>query len=281
MKTHSMNHNRLAAIPRSEQFIMMSQREKREYQIFIAYPSETPPESGFPVIYLLDANSVFGTMVESVRMQSRMPERTGIVPAIVVGIGYETDAPFHPNRHYDYTLPVPASELPPCPDGKGWPKQGGADPFLTFIQEELQPEIEQRYPINKNRQTFFGHSLGGLFVLHALFTKPDAFQTYIAGSPSIYWNERLLLEEEQLFLSKFAQQKDKIRLLVTIGEFESVEETDVKECTRQFSQRLSSLSKNGLHVEFEEFRNENHISVLPVLISRAIHFALNSSYYIN
>jgi hypothetical protein len=29
---------------------------------------------------------------------------------------------------------------------------------------------------------------------------------------------------------------------------------------------------SGLHVEYREFEGENHISVLPVLISRAVRF---------
>lgn len=73
------------------------------------------------MIYLLDANSVFGTMVEAMRMQSRRPEKTGVVPAVIVGIGYETDAPFDPGRYYDFTLPVPPAELPERPDGRTGP----------------------------------------------------------------------------------------------------------------------------------------------------------------
>src|SRR5690606_34171859 len=129
---------------------------------------EAPP-AGFPVIYVLDANSVFGTVTEAVRAQSRFPARSGVDPAIVVGIGYATDAPFHPDRHYDFTLPVPAHELPPHPDGGSWPGQGGSAAFLQFIERELKPQIERDFPVDTSRQTIFGHSLGGLFVLTALF----------------------------------------------------------------------------------------------------------------
>lgn len=55
-------------------------------------------------MYVLDGNSLFGTMVEALRLQSRRPEKTGVVPAIIVGIGYQTEAPYHPLRHYDLTL---------------------------------------------------------------------------------------------------------------------------------------------------------------------------------
>ncbi len=35
--------------------------------------------------------------------------------------------------------------------------------------------MERDYPIDRGRQTIFGHSLGGLFVLQVLLTRPDMF----------------------------------------------------------------------------------------------------------
>lgn len=55
--------------------MMSSRNENRAYQIFISKPSTPPPPAGYPVIYLLDANSVFGTMAEAVRIQGRRPEK--------------------------------------------------------------------------------------------------------------------------------------------------------------------------------------------------------------
>ena len=51
---------------------------------------------------------------------------------------------------------------------------GGADRFLDFFEKELIPAIESRYRTQKFR-VFAGHSLGGLFALHALFTRPELF----------------------------------------------------------------------------------------------------------
>lgn len=97
-------------IPHSQKRIMIPQGKM--YQIYISMPLHKAPLSGFPVIYLLDAHSVFGTMTETIRAQSRFPDRTGVEPAIVIGIAYETDAPFHPSRHYDFTDESHISVLP-------------------------------------------------------------------------------------------------------------------------------------------------------------------------
>jgi predicted alpha/beta superfamily hydrolase len=261
---------RNVAIPNTQKKILFSRG--REYHIFISTPMQSPPPDGFPVIYLLDANAVFGTMTEAIRAQSRFPERTGVEPAIVVGIGYATEAPFHPSRHYDFTFPVPPSELPLIPGVESWPEQGGSAAFLGFIEEELKPVIEQEFPIDTNRQTLFGHSLGGLFVLTALFTKPYGFRKYVAGSPSIYWNERNLLEAESGFKARLTEPKP-IELLLTIGELENRGESFDNNKTADMAARLVSLRDKRLSVAFKEFEDESHISVLPVLISQGIRFA--------
>jgi predicted alpha/beta superfamily hydrolase len=67
---------------------------------------------------------------------------------------------------------------------------GGNDAFLSFIIDELKPAIAKATQVDPGRQALFGHSLGGLFVLHALFSRSDAFDTFIAGSPSIWWGKK-------------------------------------------------------------------------------------------
>ena len=261
------------AIPNTTKKIVYS--GGREYHLFISVPLTPPPEAGFPVIYLLDANSVFGTMTEAIRAQSSFPERTGVEPGIVVGIGYPTESPFHPARHYDFTFPVPQTELPAHPEGSEWPEQGGNAAFLSFLAHECKPLVEREYPINPDRQAIFGHSLGGLFVLTALFTQPYQFQTYIAGSPSIHWNERILLEKERAFSALLTEQDKPIRLLIGLGELETRQGTWGSKKAEQMATRLSSsIDTEKLSVEYMEFPGEHHVSVLPALISRAIRFAL-------
>lgn len=96
------------------------------------WPQGDPPPGGFPVIYVLDANSVIGTMIETVRLQSAKQRGSGPSMA-VVGIGYETENTFSTERLTDYSLPMPVDELPSYSRGGEWPRQGGADDFLSFI----------------------------------------------------------------------------------------------------------------------------------------------------
>ncbi|KAF1678249.1 ferri-bacillibactin esterase BesA [Bacillus sp. SKDU12] len=262
-------------IPGTEVRKMFSRDENRAYQIFISKPCTSPPPTGYPVIYLLDANSIFGTMAEAVRIQGRRPEKTGVIPAVIVGIGYETAEPFSSARHRDFTMPTAQSKLPKRPDGKAWPEHGGAEGFFRFIEEKLKPQIERDYPIDRNRQTIFGHSLGGLFVLQVLLSKPNAFQTYVAGSPSIHWNKPFILEKADHFASHFKKHSQPINLLLAAGEWERHHKSGMNDNARELYERLGALSEYGVRADFCEFSEEGHISVLPVLVSRALRFALH------
>lgn len=247
----------------------------RSYRIHVYIPAAEPPPAGYPVLYLLDGNAIFATAVEAVRIQSRRPDKTGVSPSVVVGIGYPTEEPFGYDRFFDYTLLVPEAEHPVHPQGLQWPEQGGADPFLSFIEAELKPEIESRCSIDRSRQAILGHSLGGLLVLHAMFTRPEAFSTYIAGSPSIHWNRRALLEEEQIFATRMEREPMPLRALLAAGELEKGHERRMTESAYEMAGRLSALADDGIRVEYKEFEGEGHVSVLPGLISRGLRFFLS------
>jgi len=63
------------------------------------------------------------------------------------------------------------------------------------------------------------------------------------------------------------------RLLIGMGEQEANHPSQMSQKAKQMHARLSALGHPGLFVEYREYRDEFHISVLPVLISQAIRFA--------
>ncbi|WP_136605574.1 alpha/beta hydrolase [Paenibacillus dokdonensis] len=265
-------------IPNTEQWTIQSHLERRTYRIMAARPVGDPPPDGYPVIYLLDGNSVFGTMVEALRLQCRRPDKSGVMPAIVVGIGYETNDPYPPERFYDLT-PIPSKEFRKLSAGVPEPEQGGAEAFLQFIEKELKPQIESEFPIDRRRQTLFGHSLGGLFTLYALFSKPESFQYYIAGSPSLHWNQEYMLELERNFVAQAKEKPVHARVLFGVGELEKSHECRNSDRARSLTERLTDIPVDiGVKAEYKEFENEGHVSVLPILVSRALRFVLNPDH---
>lgn len=263
------------AIPGTDCFEMRASQTGREYRIFVFAPSNPAPSAGYPVIYSLDGNASFGSLAEAMRLQSRHPR--GIEPAVIVGIGYDSDEPIvSDQRFYDYTELADPSVMRQRPDGSPWPKTGGSEEFLSFIESELKPEIERRYTIDRGRQTLFGHSLGGIFTLNVLFNRPDAFRSYIAGSPSVWWNDKSLLKRWPQLEARLQRGEIEADLMIAVG---SDEKGMMVEDAQRVHEMLSAYQDQGLRLVFEEFDGEGHISVVHPLISRMFRFILqrNSS----
>ncbi|WP_451977592.1 alpha/beta hydrolase [Azospirillum endophyticum] len=268
-------------LPRTVQWDMTAGGDpSRPHRIFASWPETPPPPEGWPVLYLLDGNSVFGTAAEAMRVVGGHGAAAGIPPALVVAIGYPTEKAFDQSRRArDYTPPAAGA-----PSGTG-----GADAFLDFIEGDLKPEVERRFRVDRGRQTLFGHSYGGLFVLHALFTRCGAFQRYVAASPSIWWQDRAILDEERRFTEALPPEAAGRSLLVTVGGNELQappgERSDpareerrrkarMEENARELAERLAALVPRGPAVRFVTFAGENHGSVIPAAVSRAVAVAL-------
>lgn len=249
-----------ATIARAQQFDIASPRNGT-FRIYVSEPTGKEPPGGYPVIYLLDGNSVFGTMVEAARLQAGR-----IGPAIIVAIGYPGDLPLDgPRRFYDLTPPTDARNVP----GKmqSVRRTGGRDDFLKFLLEQVKPFVEGRYRIDPRRQTLFGHSLGGQFVLHALFARPDAFHKYVSASPSIWWNDRSLLAERDRYLEKRREQDANNELMLVVGGEElGYIVQDAREMVRSVA---------PMRVYYKEIEGQEHVSMLPAALNAALHFALD------
>lgn len=278
-----------AATPAPEVLIHTDVREMRStsngrrYQIFTARPLQPAPPEGYVVIYVLDANIMFGTMVDAARSFSRRPYGR---PTLVIGIGYPADLDAQRERAIDLT---PSLTADPPADGA----TGGAEAFLAFVQRELKPDIESRFPVDRTSETLFGHSYGGLFTLYALVNDPALFDHYVAASPSIWFGDRLIRKGNVRgrLGPKLRATQATPRVLITAGEYEQTPDPSMplgrggglppadvlKERAqvdngREFSTFLSGMP--GVAAEFVLFPNEDHGSVIPAAISRGVRFAL-------
>ncbi|MEK4145926.1 alpha/beta hydrolase-fold protein [Robertmurraya sp. FSL W8-0741] len=230
-----------------------------QYTIEVYVPNETPPKSGFPIVYLLDGQSYFQFAKYAVKLQSANTAKTKVEPSIVVGICHD-EQDMRQRRFYEFTAPAEHYLFPEHAKGKkmNLGHHGGAPLFQKFMKEELKPAIEKKFAVNKNKQTLFGHSLAGYYTIWCYLTHCHDFQTYIAISPSIWWNGKELFD----YLEK-ANPDDLQKLFIAVGEHEGFMVEDAKE----FYKELPALSKE-LFIASEE----NHASVVPATISRALRF---------
>ncbi|MBS9478965.1 alpha/beta hydrolase [Ancylobacter radicis] len=276
-----------AAIPDTVTFDIAPREGGAPWRIFLYRPPGEPPAEGWPVLYYLDANAVAGTAADILRVQAAWPLGTGIDWGVMVGIGYPTDGAYDSVRRSWDMGPPPGETYPPhTPDGPPV-RTGGADHFLAFIEEDLKPEITRRVPINRRRQAILGHSFGGLFVLHALLRRPDAFARWISASPAIWWEGAGIVDRAEAFLAEGRRADG--RLLVLAGEYEqalapfqrgaedeakrlsSFEESRIVDNSREMAERLARAP--GLAAQFRLIAGETHMSVLPACVNEAIRFA--------
>jgi len=243
--------------------------EGMEYQIYTALPEgyESSSET-YPVLYFLDAWAQFGILKQSywlLRFYNEVP------PLLLVGIAFEGDAQdllYYRARDYTPTI-VPPEKLSP-EIAPLTPVSGGAPNFLRFLETELFPTIEAEYRADKSDRAIFGVSYGGLFATYILFNRPELFQRYLLGNPSLWWDEEVILEHEENYAKTHESLPAKV--FVTIG---SEEGKGLISRWEKLRDRINSRNYDGLELASKIFEGETHMSVIPATHSRALRVLYN------
>lgn len=214
--------------------------ETRTLNIYL--PEGYSPDSAktYPVIYLLDgsANEDFihvTGLVQFLTMIEAMPK------SIVVGIA-------NVDRKRDFTYPTSIAA-----DLKDFPTTGKSASFITFIEKELQPFVQQKYKTSESK-TLIGQSLGGLLATEILLKKPALFTNYLIISPSLWWNNESLLKDMPKYAPNLA--KAKANIFIATGNEGKVMEGDAK----NLAAALKLYPK--LKVIDVLLPNENHLTIL-------------------
>jgi len=268
-----------AYVAGTESRIVTSSTTKREYQISVAVPRGYE-ESGreYPVLYAVDANGMFGTVVETARLLflgGHIPE------LIVVGIGY-------PVGYYLDAIPPRSLDLSPTTD-RAWEQNvvsvlpegivpegtGGAPEFLQFIRTDLIPLIERQYRVMRDDRAFLGHSAGGLFAVYALLQGGNLFQRMVCASPALWYDEAVIFDMER----EYAEAHDSlpVRMFLSVG---SEDDDELRpqgwgryiSNVRQLRDVLNQRGYEGLEMETAFFENEDHFSVVPISISTGLRY---------
>jgi uncharacterized protein len=209
----------------------------------------------YPVLYMTDGDAHMGHTASTIEFLTRNGR---ISDLIVVGVT-NTD------RTRDLT-PVKSTNKTPNGDLQ-FPTSGGADNFLKFFETELIPEIEKEYRVQPYR-IFAGHSLGGLFAIHSMITKPGLFNAYIAVSPSLQWENGEALKRVESFLKN--QKEMKVTLFTSIGN----EPGAIGESFDAFKAMLAKSNIKDFDWQAERMSDEDHGSV----VLRSHYFGLRKVY---
>ena len=209
----------------------------------------------YPVLYMTDGDVHMGHTASTIEF---LVGNGRISDLIVVGVS-NTD------RTRDLT---PAKSTLKNAGGELQnPTAGGADNFLKFFETELIPAIEKDYRVQPYR-ILAGHSFGGLFTIHAMITRPGLFNSYIAVSPSLQWENFEALKRAETFLN--SQKKMNVTLYASIGN----EPGGIGQAFDRFKELLSKTSIEGFEWQAERMADEDHGSV----VLRSHYFGLRKVY---
>jgi predicted alpha/beta superfamily hydrolase len=209
----------------------------------------------YPVLYLTDGDAHIAhtsSTAEFLARNGRMSEM------IVVGI---------PNTDRTRDLSPTKPKQTGATGAPQFPTAGGADNFLKFIETELIPEIEKTYRVQPYR-VLAGHSLGGLFAVHALLSRPELFNSYVAVSPALQWDNQVVVKRAEDF---FKTRKELNAVLyMSLG----YEPGPIDDGFHQMKQVLTKNQVKGFEWEAQQMTDEDHGSV----VLRSHYFGLRKIY---
>jgi enterochelin esterase-like enzyme len=158
---------------------------------------ELEPERRYPVLYLLDGQTLFdpedsytGAAWEVDEAVSALLREHAIEPLIVVGID-------NPGLHERPTELLPWFDeylTPRLPNPRG-------RRFPGFLVEEVMPAVESRYRVLTGPEGagLGGASYGGLMALYVAIHRPGVFGRLLVESPGFYVNDAAVLREAEPF----------------------------------------------------------------------------------
>jgi len=239
-------------------FKILSPETGTEYSIYVEEPHGT--HGPWPVILFMDGDDQFAPAVDAYR---KAREAGTVPPVLLVGVGYGASYSKPANkRGRDYTQSAHSDE----------PTSGGAAVFLEFVTKTLWVDLTKRYSLDEKRRGIAGHSLGSLFVLYALWQQPLFFTHYLASAPSIWWDDRNILQVAAQRHAKSAALP--ARLFLSVGEKDSASMTgDLALLDLQ----LTSKPFSGLDVTTRIFAHRTHFNVLPDAFRAGLEYLFGKS----
>lgn len=252
-------------IPRSTVIPIVDPNNDRNYEIYVKTPrSYNNTKKVYPVIYLTDAMYTFQIVSGATRYPMTIKK---MEEAIIVGISWDKNIHSTPSRTRDYTPTVRSN----------WKHvTGGAEDHAKFIRDMIFKEVETRYRADPTQRTYIGNSLGGLFGAYILFTHGDMFQNYILGSPSLWYDNRVIFEIEEIY---YAENKSlPANVFITIGNLESPKyqgaswEHDMVKDTRNFYKQLNKRGYTGLNLKLLVIDEANHETAFPTTAIQGLYW---------
>lgn len=202
----------------------------------------TPPsydydqDQRYPVLYLMDGEYNFNYVTGLIELWSNISARHPEM--IVVGIsGYDSG-------YYRHLMSPPW-------DDEGQPSgDGSADKMMKAIVKEIKPAISKQFRTN-DLEILSGHSMGGLFTTYAALSYHDAFDYFIAISPSLWWQQQRM---KTVMSDRLKSQVPEVNLYMSLANEQGMG-------VHGFLEMVQAERREPLNLQFKHFPDESHGSV--------------------
>jgi predicted alpha/beta superfamily hydrolase len=264
------------AVRGSEAFDLRSEIVDDTFAIGVVRPDRVPgppsTEEEFQLVYVLDGWFMLPVASAICTLQRADLIRPGFPPLLLVGIDYPEGAPNQRTR--DYTMPdTLPEEMAAGMKAAGVP-YGGASAFLSFLTDELDPLIRERYPVKAGPAGLLGDSFGGTFGLHAFLEQPPLFDKYWLGSPGVFTTGTDYVAQVAKLLENELAHPTK--MFLTLGELEATGPIDFyNDLGTQFGRLvdvLETVPNASLTHAARRYPDATHTSVLAPAVNDALRY---------
>jgi len=244
--------------------------EGETYPIEVVLPDDYDSTRTYPVLYFTDwwFSSETGP-----KFYNRMRSAGVMEPIIIVGIGTEGDMnDWVLERTRDLTpTHLPERDIPDSLASGSRGITGGAANFLAFIKTELIPQVEAEYACDTANRGLLGYSYGGLFGCYVLVTEPQLFHKYLLGSPTVMYDDFVLIERLKETSPDMYSSVDAV--FISVGEEES---GDYLKGFADIRDLLNKKEVPGLQVESYIVPGEGHLLASTPAFIKGLKFFYGS-----
>lgn len=251
-----------------------SKSTKRAYQVWVDLPaSYASGNKQYPVVFVTDPQYAL-TLVHGLR---HLVGRRGqnLEDFILVGLALPADEDAAESRSRDYTPTNALANPQRRANQYGAKVYGEAQSYRNYVESEVFPVIASLYRADMSRKVFIGHSYGALWGAATLFAKPGMFQAYILGSPSLWFDDKVIFQLEKQYALNHRDLKAQV--LLYAGSFETLgpgpryyKDTDLVGDMKRFRDVLTRRRYPGLQLGSEVVQGEDHFTVYTALVARGL-----------
>jgi predicted alpha/beta superfamily hydrolase len=221
------------------------------------------------IVYVLDGSFALNMAAGTCLLQYVDLINPGFPPVLLVGLDYPIGAMNARSR--DYTM-VDSVYPPLLPALKDIPQPGGADKFLAFIEQEVDPYIRANYKTSNKPAGLLGDSWGGTLAFYAFLKQSKLFDRYWLGSPGIFTTSTDYVAQFEARLKSKLVHPTKMFLTIGSGEVSGGVEM-YEDMGRQFKRIQAALEKvpnDRLAWSSKIYEGYTHTSVVAPALNDAL-----------